>query len=156
MRTFNPMTDSRRPAITECRLPSSKVRSLLTLSLLFITAGSICGCGEGGSSVSVSGQVSQDGVRTPAEIQIEQLNADGNRVGRSVTAYADEQGEFSASIAPSAGVSRPLECRLVVRVSKVSSRGLPTALDENARPEKATRLRRVIRNNDSLNLLLTR
>jgi len=156
MRTFNPMTDSCRRVITVRPLLRSKVRSLLAHSLLLMTAGSICGCGEGGSSVFVSGQVSQDGVRTPAEIQIEQLNADGNRVGRSVTAYADEQGEFSASIEPAAGVSSPLECRLVVRVSKVSSSGLPTALDENARPEKATRLRRVIRNNDSLNFLLTR
>jgi len=156
MRTFNPMTDSCRRVITVRPLLSSKVRSLLALSLLSIAAGLVCGCNGGGSSVSVSGQVSQDGAWTPAEIQIEQLNADGNRVGRSVTAYADEQGEFSASIEPAAGVSRPLECRLVVRVSKVSSSGLPTAFDENASPEKATRLRRVIRNNDSLKLLLTR
>lgn len=139
-----------------CRLLESSVHSLLALSLLLISAASISGCGGTGGSVFVSGQVSQDGTGTPAEIQFEQLNADGNRVGRSVTAYADEQGEFSATIEPAAGISRPLECRLVVRVSKVSSSGLPTAFDENAVPEKATRLRRVIRNNDSINLLLTR
>ena len=129
---------------------------MIALGLLLTASCSISGCGGAGESVFVSGQVSQDGVGALAEIQIEQLNVDGNRVGRSVTAYADEQGEFSATIEPAAGMSRPLECRLVVRVSKVSSSGLPAAFDENASPEKAIRLRRFIRNNDSLNLLLTR
>lgn len=150
------MTDSCRRDISACRSSRLCVHSLLAFSLLLFSAGSICGCGGAGGSVFVSGQVSQDGIGTPAEIQLEQLNADGNRVGRSVTAYADEQGEFSATIEPAAGVSRPLECRLVVRVSKVSSSGLPAAFDENASPEKATRLRRVIRDNVPLNLLLTR
>ncbi len=150
------MTDFCRRATAVCRFLSLSVHSLPALGLLLMTAGSISGCGGAGGSVFVSGQVSQDGIGTPAEIQFEQLNADGNRVGRSVTAYADQQGRFSASIEPAAGLSTPLECRLVVRVSNVSSSGLPTAFAENASPEKATRLRRVIRNNDSLNLLLTR
>ena len=150
------MTDSCRRDIAACRSSRLSVHSLLAFSLLLISAGLIGGCGGAVGSVFVSGQVSQDGIGTAAEIQFEQLNADGNRVGRSVTAYADEQGDFSATIEPAAGVSKPLECRLIVRVSKVSSSGLPTAFDENASPAKATRLRRVIRDDEPLNLLLTR
>jgi hypothetical protein len=145
-----------RRVSTVRRILNLKGRSLLAPSLLLITAGSISGCNGAGGSVSVSGQVSLDGVQTPAEIQIEQLDADGKRVGRSVTSYADDQGRFSASIDVAVGVSGPLECRLVVRVSEVSSSGLSSAFDESAQPGKATRLRRVIRDNDSLSLLLTR
>lgn len=122
----------------------------LAIAALFMS-----GCGETGS-VAVSGSVCLNGMRTPAEIQIEQLDAKGNRVGRSVTAYADEHGEFSATIEPVSGSAVPLDCRLVVRVSQLSSSGLPAAFDENALPEKSIQLRRTILDNDSLSLLLTR
>lgn len=133
-------------ALTTCLM---KPLNGLAIAALFMS-----GCGETGS-VSVSGAVCLDGVRTPAEIQIEQLDGEGNRVGRSVTAYADEQGKFSATIDSRSGTGASLDCRLVVRVSQLSSSGLPTAFDENAGPEKSIHLRRVIRDNDSLNILLT-
>lgn len=135
---------------------NENARLPLLFKLLAITAALVSGCGRDGGVVSVSGQVSLDGVGTPAEIQIEQLNADGNRFGRSVTVYADEDGVFSASIEPADSISKPLECRLVVRVSEVSSSGLLSAFDESSLPEKAIRLRRAIGDNDSLSLLLTR
>lgn len=105
--------------------------------------------------MSVTGEVRLDGVCTPAEIQIEQVNADGDHVGRSVTAYADSQGQYTASIEPANGSDGPLVCHLVVRVSKLSRNGLSAAFDESAPPSKTIRLKRSIRNNDSLRILLT-
>ena len=126
------------------------------LPLLVMTAVLMTGCDGAGSSVSVNGEVRLDGVQIPAEIQIEQLDADGNRVGHSATAYADDRGRFSAVIEPADGNSKPLTCRIVIRVAEVSSSGLLAAFDENATPTKAIRLRRTIQDGDSLAILLTR
>ncbi len=145
-----------------CRLPGC-LRFLSAQSLcpvtpfktLTIVALLVSGCG-GTGSMTVNGSVCLDGRPVPAEILIEQLDPDGGRVGRSVTAYADEQGEFSASINPVSAAAESLDCRFVVRVSQLSSSGQPSAFDENALPEKKIRLRRVVRDDDSLNILLTR
>ena len=126
------------------------------LAVVSMTAVLIAGCDGAGASVSVNGQVRLDGVPIPAEIQIEQLDADGNRVGRSATAYADDRGSFSAAIESADRNSSTLDCRIVVRVSEFSSNGMLAAFNENAAPTKAIGLRRVIRDNDSLNILLTR
>ncbi|MGZ0168846.1 MAG: hypothetical protein ACKVHE_04775 [Planctomycetales bacterium] len=131
------------------------VRSLRMLALVIVTAPSISGCDGAGAAVSVTGEVRLDGVCTPAEIQIEQVNADGNRVGRSVTAYADNLGQYAASIEPANGAAGALDCRLVVRVSRLSRNGLSAAFDESAPPTKSIRLKRSIRDNDSLDILLT-
>lgn len=125
------------------------------LALVMATTPWISGCDGAGAAVSVTGEVRLDGVCTPAEIQIEQVNADGDRVGRSVTAYADNQGQYTASIEPENGADGPLVCYLVVRVSKLSRNGLSAAFDESAPPSKTIRLKRSIRNNDSLRILLT-
>ena len=135
------------PALSSCPVTPFKAMAIVALLM--------CGCG-GTGSVTVNGSVCLDGRPTPAEILIEQLDPDGVRVGRSVTAYADEQGEFSASINPVSGAVQSLDCRLVVRVSQLSSSGLPAVFDENAIPEKKIRLRRVLRDDDSLHILLTR
>jgi hypothetical protein len=132
-----------------------KLHSLRTLALVIATAPSISGCEVTGAAVSVTGEVRLDGVCTPAEIQIEQVDADGNRVGRSVTAYADNLGRYAASIEPANGADGPLVCHLVVRVSQLSRNGLSASFDESAPPTNAIRLKRSIRNNDSLDILLT-
>ena len=126
------------------------------LPLLAMAAVLIAGCDSAGDSVSFNGNVRLDGVPIPAEIQIEQLDADGNRVGRSAIAYADNNGDFSAVIEPADGTSRPLDCRIVVRGSEVTSSGQLSAFDENTGPPKATRLKRAIQDGDSLAILLTR
>jgi len=126
------------------------------LPLLAMAAVLIAGCDSAGDSVSVNGNVRLDGVPIPAEIQIEQLDADGNRVGRSATAYADNSGDFSAVIEPTDGTSRRLDCRIVIRGSEVTSSGLLSAFDENSVPAKSTRLKRAILDGDSLAILLTR
>tara|TARA_R110002072_G_scaffold302999_1_gene491049 strand:- start:83209 stop:83643 length:435 start_codon:yes stop_codon:yes gene_type:complete len=137
-------------------LPSLASRLVRPVHVLTTAALCMCMSGCGGTgSLSVTGFVSLDGRPTPAEILIEQLDRDGNQAGRSVTAYADEQGEFSVSIDPASGGAKLLDCRFVVRVSQLSSSGLPAAFDENALPEKKIRLRRVLRDNDSLHILLT-
>lgn len=133
-----------------------RVYSFRMLSLLIVTAPSISGCGGAGAAVSVTGEVRLDGVCTPAEIQIEQVNVDGNRVGRSVTAYADILGRYAALIEPANGATEALDCRLVVRVSQLSRNGPSTAFDESSPPSKTVRLKRSIQNNDSLDILLTR
>lgn len=133
-----------------------KIRSLRALTLALVITSLTGGCGGAGASVSVTGEVRLDGVCMPAEIQIEQVDSDGNRVGRSVTAFADNLGRYAASIVPADGVAGVLDCRLVVRVSQMSSNGLTVAFDESALPTQAIRLKRVIRDNDSLDILLTR
>lgn len=126
------------------------------LPLLMMGAVLMAGCDGAGNSVSVDGNVRLDGTPITAEIQIEQLDADGNRVGRSAIAYADSSGDFATLIEPANGASRPLECRIVVRTSEVTSSGLLSAFDENSGPTKAIHLRRAIRDGDSLAILLTR
>jgi hypothetical protein len=126
------------------------------LALLIVTVPSINGCNGAGAAVSVTGEVRLDGVGTAAEIQFEQVNADGHRVGRSVTAYADDSGQYVASIFPADGATGTLDCRVVVRVSPLSRNGLSAAFDESAPPTKAIHLKRSVRNNDSLDFLLTR
>ncbi|NQV26938.1 MAG: hypothetical protein HQ518_21520 [Rhodopirellula sp.] len=126
------------------------------ITSLMLAAFAVAGCNGSGNSVSISGEVRLDGTGTPAEIQIEQLDGEGHRVGRSVTAYADPRGEFSASIETSNSDAGPITCGVVVRVSELTSSGLSATFDENSPREKVTRLRRVLRNNDRLKLLLTR
>ena len=133
-----------------------KTGSCRMFSLLTIAAVLMTGCNDVGDSVAVNGNVRLDGVPVSSEIQIEQLDVDGNRVGRSATAYADDSGDFSAVIEPADRTSRPLDCRIVVRVSEVTSSGLLSAFDENSGPSKVTRLQRAIRDGDSLAILLTR
>lgn len=133
-----------------------ETRSHRMLPLLVMAAVLVAGCDSGGDSVSFNGKVRLDGVLIPAEIQIEQLDADGNRVGRSATAYADSNGDFSAVIDAAGGTSRPLDCRIVVRGSEVTSSGLLSPFDENVGPAKAIHLRRAIRDGDALAILLTR
>ena len=136
---------------------SCRMFSLLTMgALLTMAAVLMTGCNDVGDSVAVNGNVRLDGVPVFAEIQIEQLDVDGNRVGRSATAYADDSGYFSAVIEPADSSSRPLECRIVVRSSEVASSGLLSAFDEKSGPSKVTRLQRAIRDGDSLAILLTR
>ena len=72
-----------------------KTGSCRMFSLLTMAAGLMTGCNDVGDSVAVNGNVRLDGVPVFAEIQIEQLDVDGNRVGRSATAYADDSGYFS-------------------------------------------------------------
>lgn len=138
------------------RWGTSGALSGLPHMLLLIVAAFCNGCGGGGDAVAITGEVMLDGIHMPAEIQIEQLDVEGNRVGRSVAAYADESGLFSASIERSQSRSEPLACSFVVRVSQLSSSGLPTAFDENAPREKVVRLRRTVSNHQSLSFLLTR
>ncbi len=135
---------------------ASIVRSQGLLLLMIVTVAYCVGCNGSGSSLAISGEVMLDGKRVPAEIQIEQLDEEGHRVGRSTTAYADERGQFSASIERTSQSMGLLTCSLVVRVSELSSNGLPTALDENAQGAKVVRLRRSIRTSEPFSLLLTR
>lgn len=130
---------------------SRRISRLLMMAAVLMT-----GCDGARDSVSVDGNVRLDGTPITAEIQIEQLDADGNRVGRSAIAYADNSGDFSTVIEPANGTSRPLECRIVVRTSEVTSNGLLSAFDENSVPAKAIHLRRAIQDGDSLAILLTR
>jgi len=123
--------------------------------LLAVAAVSCGGCDDNGNTAVISGQVMLDGRRVPAEIQIEQLDDRGVRTGRSTTVFANESGKFSTSIERQTNEDGPLTCRLVVRISQLSRSGLPAAFDESAPREKVVRLRRVVRNNDSLTLLLT-
>lgn len=133
-----------------------ETRSHRMLPLLAMAAVLVAGCDSAGDSVSFNGKVRLDGVPISAEIQIEQLDGDGNRVGRSAIAYADNSGDFSAVIEPADGTSRPIDCRIVVRGSEVTSSGLLSTFDENSVPAKATRLKRAIQDGDSLVILLTR
>lgn len=148
------MSEFCRPLCGPLRLISWASDSIRSLNALVLAAALLSGCGQPGS-VNVNGEVRLDGVPTSAEIQIEQLDIEGNRAGRSVTAYADDSGEFAASIEPVGGAVLPLDCRLVVRVSQLSSSGLPAAFDENAPAEKAIRLRRSLQADDTLSILLT-
>ena len=149
------VTDTRvfiLPKTGSCRMFSLR----MIAALLMTTALLMTGCNDAGDSVAVNGNVRLDGVPVFAEIQIEQLDVDGNRVGRSATAYADDSGDFSAVIQPADSTSRPLDCRIVVRGSEITSSGLLSAFDENSEPSKVTRLQRAIRDGDSLAILLTR
>lgn len=128
-------------------------RSVILLAVVLM---SCAGCNGNGNAVALTGCVMLDGSRIPAEIQIEQLDEEGTRVGRATTAYADNDGEFSASIQRQTGANGPLTCSLVVRISQLSRRGMPAAFDESAPREKTVRLARAVRHNDSLTLLLTR
>ena len=148
------VTDTRvfiLPKTGSCRMFSLRMMA----ALLMTTALLMTGCNDAGDSVAFNGNVRLDGVPVSSEIQIEQLDVDGNRVGRSATAYADDSGDFSAVIEP-ASTSRPLDCRIVVRSSEVGSSGLLSAFDEKSGPSKVTRLQRAIRDGDSLAILLTR
>ena len=98
---FQSVADTRVLKLRETRLHR-------ILPLLAMAAVLMAGCDSAGDSVSFNGNVRLDGVPIPAEIQIEQLDADGNRVGRSAIAYADNNGDFSAVIEPADGTSRPL------------------------------------------------
>lgn len=89
-----------------------------------------------------------DGKLVPAEIQIEQFDQDGKTVGRSASAFTDENGYFSASIDRHDTLTTPLACRLVVRVS-------PSEFDETAPRQKVVQLKRSVNNGDTLTLLLT-
>ena len=133
-----------------------KPSSRRMLPLLMMGAFLATGCDGAGDSVSVDGNVRLDGIPIAAEIQIEQLDTGGNRVGRSAIAYADNSGDFATVIEPANGTSRPLECRIVVRTSEVTSNGLLSAFDENSVPAKAIHLKRAIQDGDSLAILLTR
>ena len=126
-----------------------------SLLLSVVTAVLYGGCNGSGNSAAVSGAVTLDGKPISAEVQIEPLDLEGNRVGRPATSYADQRGQFSASVnrPDSAG---PLTCSVVVRISELSSSGLPAAFDENAPREKVVRLRRIIRDNEPLSFVLTR
>ncbi|MDA0282065.1 MAG: hypothetical protein O3B13_17990 [Planctomycetota bacterium] len=124
--------------------------------LLALSAIAGSGCGANSEQVSITGLVMLDGLRVPAEIRFEQLNAEGVRVGRSATAFADENGHFSTSIEPHDGKDTPVTVSLVVRVSQLSDRGLPTVFDETVPREKIVRLKRTLTSNVSLTLLTTR
>jgi hypothetical protein len=126
------------------------------VALLAVVVMSCGGCNGDGNSVAITGCIMLDGSHIPAEIQIEQLDKEGTRVGRATMAYADDGGQFSASIERQNDADGPLTCNLVVRVSQISRNGMPAAFDESAPREKVVRLIRVVRHNDSMNLLLTR
>jgi hypothetical protein len=126
------------------------------VALLAVVVMSCGGCNGDENDVSITGCVMLDGSRIPAEIQIEQLGNEGTRVGRATMAYADDGGQFSASIERQNDADGPLTCSLVVRVSQISRSGMPAAFDESAPRDKVVRLTRVVRHNDSMNLLLTR
>lgn len=113
------------------------------------------GC-DNSNAVVVRGEVLLDGRPGPAEIQIEQLDDDGHRVGQAGIAYADEYGRFSQTIERASGQTGPFGCRLIVRIPELSNRGLPSSLDETSSGEKVVRMKRIIQDDAPLNLVLTR
>lgn len=137
------------------RMPETTGARGLLIPVVSFVASITIGCGGSADQVSFSGKLRLDGQPVPAELQFEQLDAEGSRVGRSVTVYADDQGDFKVSMITAAGTTERLECSLVVRVSRLTPKGLPAAFDYDAPPEKVVRLRRSMANGDSLSILLT-
>lgn len=127
-----------------------------SLRVLFVVGVTLAGGCDSSHAVVVRGEVLLDGRPGPAEIQIEQLDDDGNRVGQAGIAYADEHGRFSQTIERASGQTGPFGCRLIVRIPELSSRGLPSSLDETSSGEKVVRLKRIIQDDAPLSLVLTR
>lgn len=136
------------------RLLTSQRRNVL--GILFVFGGILAGGCEGSNAVVIRGEVLLDGRRAPAEIQVEQLDDDGNRVGKAGITYADQRGRFSQTIKRASGQTGRFACRLIVRIPELSSRGLPSSLDETSSGEKVVRLKRRIQDGVPLNLVLTR
>jgi len=135
-------------------LRSTRAGDLLAILSLAMLA--LPGCGSSGPAVSVSGHVKLDGQPVPAEIQFEPLSVEGRPSGRPVSVFTGEDGKFDASLMrPQETAAGPVSCRVLVRVSRLTEKGVPASFDYEALPEKVVRLKRSITNGDRLMILLT-
>ncbi len=92
----------------------------VAISLLF---GLAVGCSNS-SMLSISGELTFQGVAVPGEITFEPLDSSGKSVGRALSIAVPASGSFSASLPAKAAESQPY--RLTVRVAP------PAATDAEA------------------------
>ena len=129
-------------------MPRRLVLSALTAVLLCMA-----GCGRS-DTISVSGLVLLDGQPATGELLFEPLTQKGKRMGQSATALADSAGRFAVNIPTEDNTLAELPCRIVVTVPR-GAKGMSSAFDYEALPDKVVELRRTITDDTSLNLLLT-
>ncbi|MBI1314706.1 hypothetical protein GC176_25720 [bacterium] len=128
-------------------------RRLIRALIVIIAALNVAGC-SGSGGLIVSGVVMLDGRPTVSELLFEPLAESGRRRGQSVTVTSASDGSFSAELPASTSVDTPLPCRIVIRVPR-SSKGVSSAFDYDALPDKVVELRRDLTAETKLTLLLT-
>ena len=121
------------------------------LALLLLGAG----CSTQSDAINVSGQVSLDGISTPAEVLIEPLPQEDRTTLSPVTTFAGSDGSFAVSMAGEAPSTGPIPCRVVIRVSTPLNSDVPASLNEQAPPDRVVTLHRDLRDGQTLSLLLT-
>lgn len=114
-----------------------------------------CGCSAQSDAISVSGQVSLDGVTTAAEILIEPLPGKDGSTPASTTTFADAEGRFTATLPGGEEAADAIPCRVVVRVSAPVNADVPASLNEQAPPDRVVRLQRNLRDGQTLSIVLT-
>jgi hypothetical protein len=114
---------------------------------------SATGCGRS-DVVSVSGVVLLDGRPATGELLFEPLTEKGKRTGQSATVHSDSSGRFIVAV-PTDGASHThLPCRIVITLPR-GAKGMSSAFDYDALPDKVVELQRTISDDTSLSLLLT-
>jgi hypothetical protein len=115
---------------------------------------SVVGCSEQ-SGVPIVGQLTFNGRPSNGEIVIEPINSNGSPYEgiRSVTCFADENGEFATELGDDPALS--VNCRISIRIAEQSASGRPAAFDHKARPEKRVELIRIV-SGAPINLAITR
>ena len=115
---------------------------------------SVVGCSSQ-SGVPIVGRLTFNGRPNSGEIVIEPINSNGSPYEgiRSVTCFADENGDFATHLGDDPELS--VNCRVSIRIAEQSASGRPTAFDHKSRPEKRVELTRII-SSVPLNLAITR
>lgn len=120
------------------------------LCLLGLIALTGCSAEE---SLSVTGELTYQGAAVPGEISFEPLDANGKSVGRAVSISVPESGRFRANLPSKSAESQPF--RLTVRVAPPSVTGTTINATEFGARTKTVPLHRDLRNNQTLNLVVT-
>ncbi len=104
-------------------------------------------------SLTVTGELTYQGASVPGEISFEPLGENGKSVGRAVSIAVPETGRFRASLPSQSAEPQPF--RLTVRVAPPSVTGTTINATEFGARTKTVPLHRELRNNQTLNLVIT-
>lgn len=114
----------------------------------------VVGCSDEGS-LSITGELTYQGIAVPGEISFEPLDADGKSVGRATSITVPAHGSFRVHLPKIATESQPY--RLTVRVSapNTASTGSPINANAFGANVKTVSLVRTLKDQQTLHLAIT-